>query len=181
MADVGAGYCSFVNHVEAARRVAVDVHGRLAEHAAAGVECAAASATSLTEILEEASFDVVFASNLLEHLTRDEIWRALAEFRAVLRPGGRLLLVQPNFRLQPKRYFDDYTHVTPLSDVSLADLVAAAGYDVVHVEPRFLPLTLKSRAGGASFLVPLYLRSPWRPLAGQMLVVAERPRGGAPS
>jgi hypothetical protein len=31
---------------------------------------------------------------------------------------------------------------------------------------------MKSRASGLTFLVPLYLRSPLRPLAGQMLVVA---------
>ena len=41
--------------------------------------------------------------------------------------------------------------------------------------PRFLPLTVKSRMGGLTFLVPFYLRSPWRPMAGQMFVLAERP------
>ena len=135
-----------------------------------------ASATSLSDALGRDSFDVVFASNLLEHLTRTEIWQALKEFRRVLKPGGRLVIVQPNFRLRPGRYFDDYTHVTPLSDVSLSDLVSAAGYDLLDVQPRFLPLTVKARGSRASFLVPLYLRSPWRPLAGQMLVVAERSR-----
>lgn len=153
------------------------MHGRLADHAAPGVECVEASATSLSDALGRECFDVVFASNLLEHLARAEIWQALAEFRRVLKPGGRLLLVQPNFRLSTSRYFDDYTHVTPLSDVSLSDLVLAAGYELLHVHPRFLPLTVQSRGSRASFLVPLYLRSPWRPLAGQMLVVAERPRG----
>ena len=35
-----------------------------------------------------------------------------------------------------------------------------------------MPLTLKSRGSGLSFLVPWYLRSPIKPLAGQMLIVA---------
>jgi hypothetical protein len=35
-------------------------------------------------------------------------------------------------------------------------------------------LTLKSRGAGLTFLVPWYLRSPVKPLAGQMLVVARR-------
>jgi ubiquinone/menaquinone biosynthesis C-methylase UbiE len=172
--DVGAGYCSFINEVEAARRVAVDIHDELERHAAPGVDCVRASATDLHELADE-SFDVVFASNLLEHLSRDDIRLALAEFHRVLRPGGRLLLVQPNFRLRPGEYFDDYTHLTPLSDRSLADLLTVAGLEPVHVQPRFMPLTVKSRAGGLSFLVPLYLRSPVRPLAGQMLLVGERP------
>lgn len=120
------------------------------------------------------SFDVVFASNLLEHLSREEIRAALSEFHRVLRPDGRLILVQPNYRLRPGEYFDDYTHLTPLSDRSLVDLLRVARFEPVRVEPRFLPLTLRARGGGLAFLVPFYLRLPWRPLAGQMLIVALR-------
>jgi SAM-dependent methyltransferase len=170
--DVGAGYCSFINSVSARRRVAVDVHGRLPEFAAPGVECVDCSATDLR--LEDASFDVVFASNLLEHLDRQAIAEALAEFHRVLRPRGRLILIQPNYRLRPAEYYDDYTHVTPLSDRSLTDLLTVSGFRTLAVEARFLPLTIRSRFSALAFLVPLYLRSPWRPLAGQMLVVAER-------
>ena len=92
----------------------------------------------------------------------------------MLSPGGNLILVQPNFRLAPRRYFDDYTHRTIWTDTSLGDLVAAHGFDVVRSEPRFLPLTMKSRLSFGHRLVPLYLRLPYRPLAGQMLVVARR-------
>jgi SAM-dependent methyltransferase len=173
--DVGAGYCSFINNVTARRRVAVDIHDALEQHAAPGVECIQASATALGALADE-SFDVVFASNLLEHLDRADIHDALAEFRRVLALGGRLILVQPNYRLRPGEYFDDYTHLTPLSDRSLTDLLQVAGFEPIDVQPRFLPLTIRSRGGGLTFLVPLYLRLPWRPLAGQMLLVAERPR-----
>jgi ubiquinone/menaquinone biosynthesis C-methylase UbiE len=176
--DVGAGYCSFINAVQARRRVAVDIHGELAQYAAPGVECVAASATDMRE-LATGTFDVVFASNLLEHLTREEISEALGEFRRVLRDEGRLLLVQPNFRLRPGEYFDDYTHITPLSDRSLCDLLRVAGFSIVRAEPRFLPLTVRSRAGGLSFLIPIYLRLPWRPMAGQMLVVARSTGDGS--
>lgn len=171
--DVGAGYCSFINEVRARRRVAVDLHDQLPHHAAPGVETLRESATDLAS-LEDGTFDVVFASNLLEHLSRDDIRSALAEFRRVAKPGGRLILVQPNYRLRPAEYFDDYTHLTPLSDRSLADLLDVAGFEVEQLEARFLPLTVKSRGGNLTFLVPLYLRLPWRPLAGQMLAVATR-------
>jgi ubiquinone/menaquinone biosynthesis C-methylase UbiE len=170
--DVGAGYCSFINHVSARRRVAVDIHERLAEFAAAGVECVQCSATRLA--LDDESFDVLFASNLLEHLDRPDIGAALQEFHRVLRPGGRVILMQPNFRLRPAEYFDDYTHRTPLSDRSLRDLLTVAGFRVVHIAARFLPLSATSRFSELTFLVPLYLRSPWRPLAGQMLLVGTR-------
>jgi ubiquinone/menaquinone biosynthesis C-methylase UbiE len=176
--DVGAGYCSFINAVTARRRVAVDIHDELQQYAEPGVECVRASATDMGE-LETGSFDVVFASNLLEHLTREDIGAALGEFQRVLADDGRLLLVQPNFRLRPGEYFDDYTHITPLSDRSLSDLLRVAGFSIVRTEPRFLPLTVRSRAGGLSFLVPFYLRLPWRPMAGQMLVVARSAGDGS--
>lgn len=174
IADIGAGYCSFINAVSAARRVAVDIHEDLSRHAAADVECVHASATDLHD-LTDASFDVVFASNLLEHLSREDIVVALAEFKRVLKPGGRLILVQPNYRLKPGEYFDDYTHLTPLSDRSLGDLLAVSGFEILEFRPRFLPFTIKSRAGRFTFLVPIYIRSPLKPFAGQMLAVARRP------
>lgn len=177
VADIGAGYCSFINEVRARRRVAVDVHPNLEHYAHPGVECVRESVTSLTRRLDAGAFDVAFASNLLEHLTRREIWLALSELRAILRPQGRLILLQPNFRLRANEYFDDYTHVTPLSDRSLPDVLSAAGYSIVQLESRFLPFSMRSRASALSMLTPLYLRLPWRPAAGQMLVVAERPPG----
>jgi 2-polyprenyl-3-methyl-5-hydroxy-6-metoxy-1,4-benzoquinol methylase len=170
--DVGAGYCSFVNNVRGSRRVAVDIHPRLDSVAAPGVETFQSSATDLSAF-EDHSFDIVFASNLLEHLERDAISVALTEFRRVLSASGRLMLMQPNFRLSAKHYFDDYTHLTPLSDRSLADVVVVAGFRVIHLEPRFLPLTLKSQGSRFTFLIPSYLRLPWRPFAGQLLLVAE--------
>jgi ubiquinone/menaquinone biosynthesis C-methylase UbiE len=170
--DVGAGYCSFINHAQGRRRVAVDIHDQLSAHAGPGVETITASATDLS-IIPSGSFDLVFASNLLEHLTREEIQQALREFRRVLRPHGRLILIQPNFRLCAKYYFDDYTHVTPLSDRSLADILKVARFCLLDKHPKFLPLSLKSRGSRFTFVVPLYLHSPWKPFAGQMLLVAE--------
>ena len=85
------------------------------------------------------------------------------------------MLLQPNYRRCASEYFDDYTHVSVHSDRSLPDLLRAEGFDIVEVDPGLMPLTVKSRAAKLSFLVPWYLRLPWRPLAKQMLVVAERP------
>jgi ubiquinone/menaquinone biosynthesis C-methylase UbiE len=54
------------------------------------VEVTAGSALELP--FEDGSFDLVVNSYMLDLLPRDEIPRALAEFRRVLRPGGRLVL-----------------------------------------------------------------------------------------
>lgn len=175
--ELGAGWCDFANLVRARSVTAVDLESVVLSAAAPHVRAIVGDCTDLTEIGDE-GFDVVFASNLLEHLERAQSDRLLAEAMRVLRPGGRLILLQPNFRLQPGRYFDDFTHVAIFTDVSLSDYLAASGWLVEHVAARFLPLSMRSRGSSLSFLVPWYLRSPVKPLAGQMLVVATRPPGG---
>ncbi len=171
--ELGAGWCDFANLVRARSVTAVDLEDVVLTAAAPHVTALVADGTDL-RLLADGSFDVVFASNLLEHLERPQTDALLAETRRVLRPGGRLILLQPNFRLNPGRYFDDYTHVAIFTDQSLTDYLTAGGWTVEHTAARFLPLTMRSRGASLAFLVPWYLRSPVKPLAGQMLVVARR-------
>jgi len=169
--ELGAGWCDFSNFVKARRVVAMDLDATVVRAAAPHVEAEVGDCTDLSRF-DEDSFDVVFASNLLEHLEREQSARLLAGAARVLRPGGRLILMQPNFRLNPGRYFDDFTHVSVFTDQSLSDYLTSLGWSIEVRQARFMPLTLKSRGSGLSFLVPWYLRSPIKPLAGQMLIVA---------
>ena len=172
--ELGAGYCYFVNAVSATRRVAVDLSDTLALRAAAGVEPVSADALAYLRGAAAGQFDFILASNFFEHFEWPALNEMIGHIVRVLRPGGRLAVIQPNFRIAAQRYFDDYTHRAIFTDVSMNDWLAASGLHVVVNVPRFLPLTVKSRCGGLSFLVPIYLRLPWRPLAGQMFVLAER-------
>lgn len=172
--ELGAGWCDFSNEVRARRVVAMDLDATVEKAAAEHVQAEVGDCSDLSRF-GDGEFDLVFASNLLEHLDRETTGRLLAESARVLRPGGRLVLMQPNFRLAPGAYFDDYTHVAIWTDVSLNDYLVSLGWTPVKVMPRFLPLTMRSKASGLTFLVPWYLRSPVKPLAGQMLVVAEPP------
>lgn len=171
--ELGAGWCDFANAVVARSVTAMDLDAVVLSAARPAVRAVVGDCTDLSRF-DDASFDVVFASNLLEHLERHHTLRLLSEAERTLRAGGRLILVQPNFRLNPHEYFDDYTHVAIYTDRSLRDLLASLGWRIERVEARFLPLTMKSRASRLTFLVPWYLRSPVKPLAGQMLVVASR-------
>ncbi|HEV7573794.1 MAG TPA: class I SAM-dependent methyltransferase [Thermoanaerobaculia bacterium] len=177
--ELGAGYCYFINRLRAGRRVAVDLSPEIERWKGPGVESFSGDALEYLRGIEPQQFDFILASNFFEHFE----WPALQEmialiFRA-LKTSGRLAVIQPNFRLAAGRYFDDYTHRTIFTDVSLGDWLRAGGFDIVKMIPRFLPLSVKSRAGGLSFLVPLYLRLPYRPLAGQMFALAERPATGS--
>ncbi len=169
--ELGAGWCDFANNIRARRVVAMDLDETVRRAAAPRVQAELGDCTDLSRFAE-GEFDVVFASNLLEHLERPAASALLAESARVLGPGGRLILLQPNFRLNPGAYFDDYTHVAIYTDRSLPDYLVSQGWRIVRKYPRFLPMTMKSKGSALTFLVPWYLRSPVKPLAGQMLVIA---------
>ena len=174
--ELGAGYCYFINRVPASRRVAVDISADMLRWKNNDVEGNVADALEFLRSAPRQQFDFILASNFLEHFEWPQLQEILPLLARILRPGGRLAAIQPNFRLAAPRYFDDYTHRAIFTDVSLADWLRSGGLDVLLTQPRFLPLTVKSRLAGLTFLVPLYLRSPIRPMAGQMFVLAEAPR-----
>jgi len=172
--DLGSGYGDFINNVVATRRVAVDVWPGFAAHLDDGVEAIVGPVSDLSRIAD-GSIDYAFASNLFEHLTQQEFAHALSGLRGKLSPDGSLTILQPNYRYACREYFDDYTHVSIYSHVSICDFLAANGFEPVEVHPRFLPLTVKSRLPAWSPLIGLYLASPVKPLGKQMLVRA-RPK-----
>lgn len=169
--DLGAGYGDFINQVVARRRIALDMWRAMPDHVAPGVEPIVGPAQNLGAI-EDGAVDYAFASNLFEHLTQDELVSVLAALRPKLSARGRLTILQPNYRYAFREYFDDYTHVTAYSHVSLPDLLTAHGWQVEEVHPRFLPLSVKSRLPTWPVLIAAYLRSPVKPMGKQMLIVA---------
>jgi SAM-dependent methyltransferase len=171
--ELGGGYCHFINNIKAGQRHVVDLFPDLAANAAPGVTAHVRSCTNLDNFSAD-SFDAVFASNLFEHLNREELNQTLASARRVLRPQGRLLIIQPNFKYSYREYFDDYTHIQIFTDVSLRDLLVTAGYRPEKVIPRFLPFSLKSTGPKWPWLLRCYLALPWRPFAGQMYIVASK-------
>jgi ubiquinone/menaquinone biosynthesis C-methylase UbiE len=76
--------------VELAPGMVRATRARLSEAGLEEVQVHEADALDLP--LPEASFDLLVNSYMLDLLRRDDIPRALAEFRRVLRPGGRLVL-----------------------------------------------------------------------------------------
>ncbi len=171
--ELGAGYGEFVRSIQAAHKWAVDQNPALAEHWGEAVTPLIQHALKPLP-LASGTMSTVFASNFFEHFTLEEGREILSEAARVLRSGGRLIVVQPNFRLEPRRYFDDYTHKTIYTDRGFQDFLKSEGWRIAHAEPRFVPFTMKSRLPTAEGLVRLYLASPVRPMAGQFLVIAER-------
>ncbi len=176
--EVGAGYCEWINNVTAARRVAVDIWPEVARFAAPGVQAVVLDAARDLPTLGAAAFDAVLASNILEHFEPALAASVVGDVRRLLKPGGRFVVIQPNFRYAARQYFDDYTHRAVFTDVSLPNLLRAHGFRIERVQPRFLPYSMRgTRLPIRPWTVRAYLRSPFKPMAGQMLVIASSAPG----
>jgi SAM-dependent methyltransferase len=174
--DLAAGSCEFVNQITADRRIAVDVNPEVQSHADSSVEVLHARADDLSGV-EDATVHVVFASNFFEHLTSpEELLAALAEAHRVLVREGRLLILQPNIRLIGGRYWDFLDHRLPLTERSLGEACAMAGFEVVERRIRFLPYTTKSRMPQHPLFVRAYLSMrPLQLLFGKQTFMVCRP------
>jgi 2-polyprenyl-3-methyl-5-hydroxy-6-metoxy-1,4-benzoquinol methylase len=78
-----------------------------------------------------ATFDLITALDLIEHLTKDELLKFLRAAHGALRPGGRLVLQTPNCA-SPQGIavrHADFTHEIGLTPNSLAWLLRLTGYE----------------------------------------------------
>lgn len=175
--DLGCGYGEFLNNICAARRIGVDLNPDSVYQLTSGIEFHRGRVDELGEVADD-SIDVVFTSNLLEHLSsKADVERTVAEVRRVLVPGGTFIALGPNIRYVPGAYWDFWDHLVPITDRALCELLEISGFEVVDVVDRFLPYTMRSALPQAEFLVRLYLKVPfvWRFLGKQFLIRARKP------
>jgi SAM-dependent methyltransferase len=174
MLDLGAGYCDAINASHAAERHALDLRPEFVSHAGPGVITHVGTSDQLGGLTR---LDWVLASNVFEHLTRTQLLTTIRAIRSALRPGGYLIVIQPNFKYAYREYFDDYTHLPEsiFTEASLGDLLDAEHFELVVRQGKFLPFSMRAGLPPHPALVRAYLRSPWKPKAGQMLIVARKP------
>lgn len=125
-------------------------------------------------------FDMVLLSNVLEHMANpDAVQSFIMKARDVLAPGGRIVLLGPNFRYCAKTYFDFADHIVPLTHVSAVEHLVTAGFKVERATPRFIPYSFTSRLPANRLFTRLYLAFPpaWRLLGKQFLVMGVKPAG----
>lgn len=171
--DLGSGYGDFINNIKAKKKYALDIGPDVKDHINKDVIFINKPASSL-ETIPANTLDVVFSSNLFEHLDRTQLDETMRAVNKRVKKNGTLILIGPNFRYAYRDYFDDYTHKTIFTHVSLADLMYEYGFVPVKVVPKFLPLTLKSRLPKSYWLTKLYLNLPFSPMGKQMLLIFEK-------
>ncbi len=110
---------------------------------------------------EDDFFDVVFSKSVIEHFYYPE--KLVKEIYRVLKPGGLVITMCPDWEFNMRIYFEDYTHRTPFTLSSLRDIQLIHGFDNVQSErfrqlpilwkwPFFLPLVEVTRILAPRFL-----------------------------
>lgn len=156
--DIAAGYCEFINSIRCQAKIAIDLNPSVAEYAGPEVVTVQARSTELPSELDGRA-DVVFVSNFFEHLSSaDELLATLQGIHRLLRPEGRLLVLQPNIRLTGAAYWDFVDHSLPLTERSLVEALELTGFEVQELRVRFLPYTTESRLPISPTLIRWYLK-----------------------
>jgi SAM-dependent methyltransferase len=122
-------------------------------------------------------FDWVFISNFLEHLENGKhVIDLLKRVNELLKYGGGIIILQPNYRLLGAAYFDFIDHKTILTEKSIEEALSISGFKINKKIIRFLPYTTKSHIPKNAFLVRLYLliRPLWLLFGKQSLFIATK-------
>jgi 2-polyprenyl-3-methyl-5-hydroxy-6-metoxy-1,4-benzoquinol methylase len=174
--DVACDRGHFVRWARGSERWATDIRA-VREDLPADVSFVQASGLDLRSVLPEGHFGTVFMSNYLEHLdTSEAVINQLRVAKDLLRPGGHVIVLQPNIRLVGPRYWDFIDHKVPLTEMSLLEAAELAGLRTVELITRFLPYSTKGRLPTAQALVRAYLRfrPAWWLMGKQSLYVGTR-------
>ncbi|MBU1086372.1 MAG: class I SAM-dependent methyltransferase [Candidatus Omnitrophica bacterium] len=88
------------------------------------------------------SFDIIFSKSVLEHFYYPE--KLVKEIYRILKPGGIVITMTPDWQSIYKIFYNDYTHRRPFTVVSLQTIFNVNGFNDVKVEKfRQLPFLWK--------------------------------------
>ena len=177
--DIGGGYCEFINQIQAKDKYLIDLNPDSNKFANSDVKVLNFNILDVQQQhqLELAKcFDTIFISNFFEHLeSKQDLIAILVFCWQHLKPGGSLLVIQPNFKYSYKEYYDFIDHHLPITHLSLQELLETIGFTIDVSIPRFLPYSTKGRPASPK-LLKLYLKLPllWKFLGGQMFIKASK-------
>lgn len=77
------------------------------------------------------TFDWVWCKSLLEHIKHIDY--LMQEILRVLKPGGKAILLTPDWKSQMANWFDDYSHVRAFTRKGLQNTMKLNGFENVEV------------------------------------------------
>lgn len=113
---------------------------------------------------DDEMFDLVFSKSVIEHLHNPENF--MRECWRILRPGGRIIIMTPDWQSHRYVFYGDHTHVQPYVEAGLANALRMYGFHDVHAELFYqLPWVWKRRVFEVA-LKPLRLLFPIKKSGG---------------
>ncbi len=180
--DLGAGDGLFITKIKCKKRYAVDLSPHVKKLEEKGITVLLVPGTNFSSALPEL-VDVIFMSNFLEHMPdKSTLLKVLDDCLRALKPGGRVIILQPNIRYVGPAYWDYIDHHVALTEHSLREALEISGFTITKMVPQFLPYTAKSTIGVISSMLPTkslvraYLNMPfvWKFFGAQTLVIATK-------
>ncbi len=83
--------------------------------------------------IEDSSVDVVTAVSIIEHM--QSTTNLLHEVKRILRPGGAIIIVTPNWFYSAREFYDDPTHIHPYTPTSLRKTLEFHDFVDAYVVP----------------------------------------------
>ena len=166
--DIGCDRGDFIRNIAAREKWATDLRD-VSASLGGTIKFVQCNGLDVANALPRNHFGTVFMSNYLEHLVdSDAVLEQVTASYAVTRPGGRVVILQPNIRLVHEAYWDFIDHRVAITDKSLREACEAAGYRSERIVVRFLPYTTKSPLPQSDWLIRAYLQfAPARWLLGR--------------
>jgi SAM-dependent methyltransferase len=180
--DLACDRGDFIRNIPCREKWATDLRD-MSGALSADITFIQADGLDLDDVLPQQHFDVVFMSNYLEHLaTNNDVIEQFRVVHRLLRPNGRVIVLQPNIKLVGGDYWDFIDHSVALTEKSLEEAAVLGGFRTDTVIRRFLPYTTKSRFPKGARLVRAYLAIPvlWRILGKQTLYIGAPAPEAAP-
>lgn len=175
--DLACGYGEFINHIDAHKKIGIDFNPQSKTFLKKEIEFHLCLAHHISTILQKDSIDIIFTSNFLEHLhNKKELDQLLDQVLMVLKKGGKFLILGPNLRYLPGKYWDFYDHHLGLTHLSLCEALRLKGFEIETCIDKFIPYTTQSSIPQQPWLVWLYLKLPffWRFLGKQFFIVGRK-------
>jgi SAM-dependent methyltransferase len=134
--DVGSGYGDFLvvlKELGYKHLFTADIENTAEEtFKTHGIHFTEFDATKDTFPFPDGSFDVVVCSHILEHLPSP--FHLLGEARRILRAGGVLFIMVPDWQKHPSEFYNDPTHIHPYTKQGVARALHRAEFNDITIK-----------------------------------------------
>ena len=105
---------------------------------------------------EDNFFDIIYSKSVVEHFYYPE--KVFQEAYRVLKPGGIIITLTPEWKYIYKSFYEDFTHRVPFTKVSLRDIHIMSNFKFISVESfKQLPLLFEKNLNYYLFSFLSYL------------------------